>query len=240
MSDGALILLGGSVFAGAATQRITGLGFALVSSPFLVLLAGPIQGVLLANVLSLSVNLVVLAMTWRDVEVRRVVLLAVPALMLIPVGAWVSHQLSRPLLLVVIGSLVIVALAAVLLSDRARIFHGTSGAVAAGALSGFMNVTAGVGGPAMTLYALSSGWAQTAFVASMQLYFAIINAGSIVAKGLPSLSLAQVVTAVGALAVGVACGELLTRYVNTDVGRSAVTALALIGASATVIKGVTT
>src|SRR5919202_5186063 len=122
MSDGALILLGGSVFAGAATQRITGLGFALVSSPFLVLIAGPIQGVLLANVLSLSVNLVVLAMTWRATELRRVMLLAVPALLVIPLGAWVAHRLSRPLLLVLIGSLVIVALAAVFLILRARLF----------------------------------------------------------------------------------------------------------------------
>src|SRR5660398_269749 len=60
-----------SVVAGAGTQRVTGLGFALVSSPLLVLVAGPFNGVLLANVLSLTVNLVVLAMTWREVEVLR-------------------------------------------------------------------------------------------------------------------------------------------------------------------------
>lgn len=37
--------------------------------------------------------------------------------------------------------------------SRLAAVHGPGGAVAAGAASGFMNVTAGVGGPAMVLYA---------------------------------------------------------------------------------------
>jgi uncharacterized membrane protein YfcA len=228
------------VLAGAGTQRVTGLGFALVSSPLLVLVAGPFQGVLLANLLTLVMSLAVLALTWRDAQVGRALTLAVPALCLVPVGAWVARRLPGPVLMVVIGTLVIIALAAVLTSERARVFHGRAGAVTAGALSGFMNVTAGVGGPAVALYAVSTRWEHHRFVASMQLYLLVLNAGSIAAKGLPSLPAAQLAAAFGALAVGLLAGQVATRYVTADRARRAVVGLALVGASATVVKGILT
>ena len=86
-----------SVASAAATQRITGLGFALVSAPLLVLAEGPHNGVLLANLLSLVTNLVVLAQTWRSVEPRRVALLAVAALCLVPgrAGGGAPHAPQR-------------------------------------------------------------------------------------------------------------------------------------------------
>ena len=240
MSDAGLAVLGLSVFAGAGTQRITGLGFALVSSPLLVLVAGPLQGVLLANALSLCVNLAVLAVTWRDIELRRTLLLALPALLAVPLGVRVTRGLPAPALLVLVGTLMTAALLAVLASSRARVFRGTAGAVGAGALSGFMNVTAGVGGPAMTLYALSTQWPHTGFVASMQLYFAIVNVGSLAAKGLPDLPLPTVVTVVVALAAGVAAGHWARHRVTAERARSAVIAIALLGAAATTAKGVLT
>jgi hypothetical protein len=53
-----LLFLPLGVVAGALTQRVTGVGFALVCAPLLVLIAGPFEGVVLANLLSLTVNLV--------------------------------------------------------------------------------------------------------------------------------------------------------------------------------------
>jgi uncharacterized membrane protein YfcA len=38
-----------AVVLGAGMQRITGMGFALVATPFLVLLLGPVEGVVLVN-----------------------------------------------------------------------------------------------------------------------------------------------------------------------------------------------
>jgi succinate-semialdehyde dehydrogenase/glutarate-semialdehyde dehydrogenase len=145
------VLLGLGVFAGASTQRVTGLGFALVSSPLLVLVAGPFNGVLLSNLLALAVSLVVRGLTWRHAQWRRVLLLALPAVALVPAGAWVARHLPAPMFLVLIGVLVVSALVAVVASDRARFLRGPGGAVTAGGLSGFMNATAGVGGPAIAL-----------------------------------------------------------------------------------------
>jgi uncharacterized membrane protein YfcA len=237
LGAGGLALLAVAVLLGAGTQRLTGLGFALVSSPFLVLLLGAFQGVLVANLLSLVTNLVVLTLTWRHVAVRKVVLLVVPALALVVPGAWVARHLPAPVLLVVVGTLVVVALLVVTFVRRARVLHGTRGAVAAGGMSGFMNATAGVGGPAITLYAVSTDWDHHEFVGSMQLYFALLNIGSLAAKGLPTLVPAELVTALVALAVGSVAGQLLARRVSAGVARHATTGLAVAGALATVVKG---
>src|SRR5690606_25112350 len=176
-----LVLVSVAVGVGAGTQRLTGLGFALVSAPFLVLLLGPFTGVLLANALSLATNVVVLGQTWRAVEVRKALFLAVPAVAAVVPGAWVARSLPAPVLALTAGGLVLVALVAVLASERARVLRGTPGAVVAGAASGFMNVTAGVGGPAISLYGLSTGWPHAPFVATVQLYFVVLNGASIVA-----------------------------------------------------------
>jgi uncharacterized protein len=233
----ALTLLGLAVLAGAGTQRLTGLGFALVAAPFLVLLLGPFSGVLLANALSLVANVAVLGQTYRDVDVRRALLLAVPALAAVVPGALVARRLPGPVLAVVVGSLVLVALLLVLASQRARVLRGKAGAVTAGAASGFMNVTAGVGGPAISLYALSTGWPHRSFVATAQLYFALLNAGSLAVKGWPQLPAAAWAVAACSLLVGVVCGQRLARRVSPERARLLVAGLAVAGSLGTVVKG---
>ncbi len=221
----------------AATQRVTGVGFALVSAPLLVLGEGSFTGVLLANVLSLATNLVVLAQTWRQVEPRRVALLVVPAVCCVPLGQWAARQLPAPVLMVGIGLVVLAGLAALRVLPRGAALQGVPGAVAAGALSGLMNVTAGVGGPAISLYAAASRWEHARFVGSIQLYFALLNAASVTAKGLPPVTAVQAVLLALALASGLLGGTVLARRVPVPRARQATIALAALGATATVLKG---
>lgn len=232
-----MLLVAAGVLLGAAVQRVTGLGFGLVSGPLLVLALGPVTGVTLANVVSLLANLVLLAMTWRHVDLRRTALLVVPALLAVPVGAWVVRSLSAPVLSVVIGTTVLVALTAVLVSRRARVLQGRSGAVVAGAMSGLMNSTAAVGGPAVTVYAVSTGWRGPSFVGSLQLYFAAINAAALLAKGLPDLELTTWGVAAGALVVGSVAGQLLARRISFEQAFPVVIGLALLASSLTVVRG---
>ena len=236
-----LVLLPLSVMAGALTQRVTGIGFALVCAPLLVLVAGPFDGVLLANLLGLLVSAVVLAAHWRDTQWRKGLLLAVPAVLAIPPGAWVARNVGAPQLMVVIGLTVIVALGAVVLSERARVLRGRGGAVVAGGASGFMNVTAGVGGPALVLYAVSTNWEHRRFVATFQFFSILTNTLSLVAKGgLPRISsTALLVTLVG-LGLGLVGGQQLARRVDHELARRLAIGLALVGAAFTVVKGVLT
>lgn len=233
-----LVGLGVAVLVGAGVQRITGLGFALVAAPFLVLLLGPFDGVLLVNVCGVVTASLVLTQVWRDVDVRRAAVLLAPAVPAVVPGAWAARRLPAPVLAILIGGLVLAALVAVLTSERARVLRGRPGALIAGAGSGFMNVTAGVGGPAITVYAVSTGWPHRAFAATAQLIFAVLGIASLLAKGrLPSLSSAGwAVTAVG-LAIGILAGNRVADRVPANRARQGVIALAIAGAAITVGKG---
>ena len=236
-----LLFLPLGVMAGALTQRVTGVGFALVCAPLLVLIVGPFEGVVLSNLLGLTVSVIVFIAHWRDTEWRKGLLLAVPALIAIPFGAYVAKNVPPAPLMVIIGLLVIVALGAVLLSERARVLRGPGGAVVAGASSGFMNVTAGVGGPAIVLYAVSTAWEHRKFVATFQFYSIFTNTASLAAKGgLPHVTPTALVLSFSALGVGLVGGEIISRHVDHELARRLAISLALGGAVFTVIKGILT
>lgn len=80
MSSSAVTLLGVSaaVFLGAATQRITGVGFALVASPFIVLILGGFEGVLVVNLLGTIASTLIYLQVRRDADLRRAGVLALP------------------------------------------------------------------------------------------------------------------------------------------------------------------
>ena len=88
-----LVLLAASVLVGAATQRITGMGFALVASPLLVLLLGTATGVSLLLTLGFVSSVLMIAQLWRAIEVKTAVLLFLPAVVGIVPGEWVARVL---------------------------------------------------------------------------------------------------------------------------------------------------
>lgn len=230
--------LGLVVLVGAGAQRVTGLGFSLVSSPFMVLLLGPFDGVLVINACGAVTALVVLTQVWRDVDLRRAVLMIVSALPAVAVGAWMARSLPAPPLAIVVGALLLATLVAVVTTERARVLRGTPGAVVAGLGSGFLNVTVGAGGPAVAVYAVSTGWQQRRFAASAQLIFAVLGVTSLVAKGgHPSMATSGwALVAVGLLA-GIIVGNRLERHISPERAQRAVILLAMAGAVLTVIKG---
>lgn len=233
-----LVLLGVFVFVGASAQRVTGMGFALVASPFLVLVLGPSAGVALTIVLGAVATALVLVQVWRQVEWRTALLLLVPAIIGIVPGRWVADQLQPAVLAIVIGVLVTAAVLTMLVSERAHVLKGRPGAVVAGLLSGFMNATAGVGGPAVVLYALSTKWRHEAFVATTQVYFLALSVATLLALDPVDLPLSGWAAALTGLAAGLLAGTLLVRRVTAGHARTAVVVLALVGSAATIVKGI--
>jgi uncharacterized membrane protein YfcA len=230
--------LGVVVLVGAGAQRVTGLGFSLVSSPFMVLLLGPFNGVLVINACGAITSLVVLTQVWRDVDLRRSVLLIGSALPAVVAGAWMARNLPAAPLAIVVGVLILVALVAVVTSERARVLRGTPGAVIAGLGSGFLNVTVGAGGPAVAVYAVSVGWAQRRFAASAQLIFVALGVASLIAKGgHPSMASTGWVLVAAGLLVGIFLGNHLAERVSPERAQLAVIVLAMAGAVLTVVKG---
>ncbi|MEU4655748.1 sulfite exporter TauE/SafE family protein [Streptomyces sp. NPDC023723] len=232
------VLLAGIVLLGASVQWLTGMGFALVAVPALVLLLGPEQGVVLANCASGVICLIGLAEGWRRVRAGAMVPLCLASACTVPVGAWLTRRLAEPVLLTVMGGLVTVAVLLVMGGARVRALRGTRGAVVAGAVGGVMNSAAGVGGPPISLYAVNAGWTAAEFVPNALFYGVVVNVFSVAANGTPRLGGAQWAWVAGALAVGMVVGRALAGRLSERRARWLVLGLALAGGVTTVVKGV--
>ena len=233
-----ILALGGVVFIAAATQRVAGMGFALVASPFLVALLGPFDGVLVVNVFGALTSGAILITVWRRVEYKKIGLLLIPAAIATVPGALVAQLVPSAVLSTVIGALVILALlGGIYASDSVRMM-GRGGAVATGAVSGFMSVTAGVGGPAISAYAIATRWPHPAFAASVQLYFFSLGAISLAAKrAFPILAWQEWAACGVSLIIGIVAGHLLARFVKPRGARVLVMSLAFAGAGVIITKG---
>ncbi|WP_406475249.1 TSUP family transporter [Streptomyces sp. NBC_01615] len=231
------VLLGAIVLLGSCVQWLTGMGFALVAVPALVLVLGPAEGVVLANCAAGAISAVGLAGGWRRVRPGAMVPLCVAAACTVPVGSWVARRLPEPVLLVCMGALVSVAVVVVMRGVRAPALRGGRGAVLAGAAGGFMNAAAGVGGPPVSLYALNAGWTVREFVPNAQFYGVLVNLFSVATNGLPRLSTPVWGLAVAAMAVGAGIGKVLAERVPEQRARWLVLLLALGGGISTLGKG---
>ena len=153
---------------GASLQRVGGLGFALIAAPFLVLLLGPHAGITLTNLLTFIVSATTFVAMRSHVDTHRAKLLVPSGLVGVVPGFVAINYMSAGPLMVVEGGLIILGLAMTRLPWRLTegVHYQTT---AYGLASGFMTVTAGVGGPALAVYAMMTDWKRQEFVATAQL-----------------------------------------------------------------------
>ncbi|MFF2350932.1 TSUP family transporter [Kitasatospora sp. NPDC058115] len=234
---GVALVLGLVVLVGSSVQRLAGVGFALVAGPALVLLLGPGDGVMLSNCAAGVISAIGLADSWRQVRLARMLPLIGAAACTVPAGAWTAARVPAPALLIGIGLLVSGAALLVIRGVRASGLRGVRGALAAGAASGFMNSAAGVGGPAVSLYAVNTGWSAREFVPNAQFYGVAVNLFSLAAKGVPHLAVPAWSTTAAGIVLGAGAGKVLAERVAERRARTVVLALALAGGLATLGKG---
>lgn len=227
------MLSGLAVGAGAAVQRVTGLGFSLVCAPVLVAAEGALPGVRLVNVLALVSNLVLLVRLREDVRWRQGLRVLLPAVVVAVPAGILARRLDPSLLTVCAGLTCLLAVATVATGRRHHL-----GAVPAGALAGVGNVVAGVGGPAVAAYALAEDWPPAQARASLQAIFAALNAVSIAALGLPAIPVPRAVALLASLGVGLLLGDVLGRFTSEAAVRRAMIAVAVAGSLAAIARGV--
>lgn len=237
MATTVILLACAAVFLGALAQRVTGLGFALVASPLLITALGPVTGVALGNLLSACICVIVLSRVWREVLWRPLLLLSAPAAITVPFGAWVVKHTPASALAVLVGGLALIAVLLVALSRRTYLLPGRSGAIVAGGVSGFMNATAGVGGPVIVIHSISERWPHAVFLGTGQVFFLFINVLSLWSKGIPEADVWLWLGVALALSGGAIVGERAARHIAARTARALVLILASAGSIAVIVRG---
>ena len=228
-----LLLAALAVALGAAAQSVSGIGFALVSGPLLFTVFGAREGVRVAVVLSMLVNVGVLTREHRSVMWRRVLPVLVTALAVTPVLARVLEGAHPRLLRGAAGAVIVVGAAVVARGRTAD--TGVVGGVAAGLASATMNVLASAGGPAVAVYAAGARWDPLRTRATLQAYFLALNVVTLLTLGPPHWTLSRAVTLVAALVAGAAVGAFAAGRVSARIARSVTLLLAAAGGLAVLV-----
>ena len=233
-----------AVLIGAVGQRVIGMGWGLVVTPAIALVAGPLAAVLVVNLYGAIACLVILPTVWRDVDWRRLLWIAIPAVALMVPGLLLAKGLDTDLLRVVVG---VIAIAGVVISvaftSAARTHDGPVLRVATGTAIGVLNASVGMGAPAVGVYSLVSGWQDRTFVATMQPFWVLVSGAIVVVRpfvapdGSPDWPLwVWLVLAVPVVA-GVLLGNRLAHLVNRTVVRAAIIGLSVLGGGALIVTG---
>ena len=234
----ALGLVAAAVALGVVLQRITGVGFASVTAPALVLLWGPVLGVQTVNALAALCALILLIELRRHVDMRRTGTLIGFALATTPVGILLVLVLPTEVLQILLGAIMLTALFAVRAVARWRFIRGRLGAVTTGALAGIANATVGQAGPLMGAFALASRWELKSYVASMQLCWFIVNTAVVILKGAPQIAPSTAVVLCVAVAVGYLMSTHITRLMTRSTAEWCLFGVALAGSILILGRGI--
>ena len=231
------LLLGGlAVFAGAVVQGAVGFGVALVAAPVVTLLdpsvmPGAVQ------VVGAALPLLALAAEWRHVDWRGVgwaLLGRVPGVL---AGVWVVKAASPRALAVIVGVMVLAAVA--LTAWTVTVPRTPRTLVLAGAVSGVTGTATSIGGPPMALvYQHARGPRIRATLAVYFVAGSAVSMGALAAGGeLPARAVVAGLLLVPFMIAGFAAAGPLRRYLDGGRIRVAVLVVAALSAVLLLIRG---
>lgn len=220
-----------SVFAGGLAQAVTGLGFALVAAPGVIVMLGPRQGVSVVLVLGTLASVLPLMRQYRGVQVRAGAQLLVPTLVAIPLVAALVAGADTRALAVAAGLAIIAGAGLLSRGGSLPMLVSWPGAVLTGACSATLSVIGGVGGPPVALFAANAGWDPRATRATLQAFFLIQGVVTVAVVGPVWPSPAMIV----ALALGALVGLALIDRIGADAARRAVLGVAALGGLALIL-----
>lgn len=233
------------VVVSAALQRLTGLGFAMMMSPFLVVMVGPHGGVMLTNILSFLAPALMIPVVWKDIDWRRLAILAPAAVVVMPLFGWVAAVSPQGPLYIVVASLVLLGLSMSLIISRInKPLDGFATRALSGAGAGAGVILAGVGGPAMTVYSVLSRMNIRVFAATLQPLWVLMSVGGFLTKltfsgnEVPAFPWWFWLGSMVAILIGMRVGTMIRVWFSDDAARKTVLVLAFIGAGLALLTGV--
>jgi hypothetical protein len=176
-----------TLLAAGLIRGFSGFGSAMVNAPILSLLWGPTIGVPVAALIEFVPAIQLTPRAIPDAQWRTVWLMGIPALILIPAGAWLLITLPDDLVRRSIAAVVLILV--VVLWSGWRYGGQRTAPISAGvgAVSGLLSGTTGIGGPPVILYLMAGSDRPVVLRANMIGYFTIVLIGLAVTYALLGL-----------------------------------------------------
>jgi uncharacterized membrane protein YfcA len=227
----------GVVAVAAAAQILSGIGFSLICAPLLIAGLGHGDGIRVAVILSIVLNVAGLVTDYRLIRVGDAVRLFVPAAAFVLPTLLLSSRLGDGTISLVSGCAILLATALLVSGRRFDWIDGPAGALAAGAVSGVLTALAAATGPPVALFAAHRGWPPRVAAATLQAYALPLNVVTLVALGLPAAQTGRLAAAVVGLSAGTAAALVLARRIDPAPVRWLTVVVAAGGAVLLIVRG---
>lgn len=171
----ALAYLAVVVMIAAYVRGFAGFGFALISVPSLALLLPPSEVVPALFLTSMGSAAHLVPRVWREVHWRSVNWMLVGAIAATPVGVALLSAIPAAEMRIAIALIVLVTAILLWQGFALTVIPGRAPAFATGVASGFLNGSAGIGGPPVVIFYFSSPAAGAVGRASLIVYFFVLD-----------------------------------------------------------------
>ena len=232
------------VVVGSTLQRVSGMGLGLIGGPILMLIMGPVEGILVINVLA-CINAVLTTYSVREnVSWKKFGLIAPVMVIGSLAAALLIRRMDTAGLMVVVGLALLAALTVVTFGKKfVPPMEGKVPAISAGILGGINNNLAGVAGPVITVYAQAAKWPQQVYAATLQPIFVVGGFFSVMTKTLTGAAhfdgLPWVMWPAGVMGmfVGIWAGTRIAQRVPREKARVLSLSVAGLGAASALVRG---
>lgn len=169
-----------AVFAGAVLRGFTGFGLPLAAVPVMTLVMTPALAVPAMLLLQVIAGLQVLPRIYRAIHWPALIWLAAGALAGIPGGTALLAALPADVMRLLIGLVMLAAVAALGRGFRTRHMPGIAARLATGVIAGVMSGAAAMPGPPVVVFFLASPASAAVSRASLQIFFMLTGLVSLV------------------------------------------------------------
>lgn len=235
------LLLNAILGVAACVSAVTGFGYALIATPFLVLLLPPSLAVPIVLISWSPLAIVLIWECHREMSPRRILHLLLFALIGMPFGVYgLAHLPSSTTQSIIGGTTIVAALMLVVRRGEPLKREGVA-RIAAGLLSGLIGGGSGMTGPPIVLLGLKQRWEHRGFRADLIGYFFLLHSCMLLAFGQVGLlqgeTLELTLKAGPGILVGSAMGLWLKGRVDASTySRLAIGLVVLGGVSATLLR----
>lgn len=171
------------VFGASLAKGVTGFGFGLLASPFLVLVMDAKLVVAIGIPIQLVIDLLILVRVWGHLDLRKVVPLLVAGAAGVPLGTLIIVAVSSETLRLIVLSVVVISGFIMLVGYTVYIAKERLAGALTGFVTGTLYSSTGIAGPPMAMFMVNQRWERGTFRSSLSAVNVSLEALTLVSFG---------------------------------------------------------